>query len=192
MMAVIDVIICMVEFCVVFLNRVCINNIYESVGKYRMNTLWPSDTIWRQKYGSTGAHLMACDLAAPSIVVLNQCWIIIRGVRRHSPENNSKVFYAFSESDIILNIPITFSRYQWIKGILCYMICVIQVPGSERLNRLHDPLHRLWYNTFHYSKGLCCFIIYTLFVYPWYCYARYARCIHVDCNSNRVFGKVHV
>ena len=37
-----------------------------------INTLWPSDTIWRQRSGSTLAQVMACCLTAP-IHYLNQC-----------------------------------------------------------------------------------------------------------------------
>ena len=41
-----------------------------------VDSLWPSDTIWRHKYGSTLAQVMACCLTAPSHY-LNQCWLII-------------------------------------------------------------------------------------------------------------------
>ena len=41
-----------------------------------INTLWPSDTIWRHRTGSTLAQIMACCLTAPSHY-LNQCWLII-------------------------------------------------------------------------------------------------------------------
>ena len=40
-----------------------------------VNSLWPSDTIWRQRSGSTLAQVMACCLMAPSHY-LNQCWLI--------------------------------------------------------------------------------------------------------------------
>ena len=40
-----------------------------------LNSLWPSDTIWRQRSGSTLAQVMACCLMAPSHY-LNQCWHI--------------------------------------------------------------------------------------------------------------------
>ena len=46
-------------------------------GSYaHINSLGPSDTIWRQRYGSTLAQVMACCLTAPSHY-LNQCWLII-------------------------------------------------------------------------------------------------------------------
>ena len=47
------------------------------------NSLWPSDTIWRQRSGSTLAQVMDCCLTAPSHY-LNQCWLIISEVQRHS------------------------------------------------------------------------------------------------------------
>ena len=49
------------------------------------NSLWPSDAIWRQRSGSTLAQVMACCLTAPSHY-LNQCWLIITEIQRHSPE----------------------------------------------------------------------------------------------------------
>ena len=41
-----------------------------------INAFGPSDAIWRQRYGSTLAQVMACCLTAPSHY-LNQCWLII-------------------------------------------------------------------------------------------------------------------
>ena len=48
-----------------------------------VNSLWPSDVIWRQRSGSTLAQVMACCLTAPSHY-LNQCWLIISEVQWHS------------------------------------------------------------------------------------------------------------
>ena len=45
----------------------------------------PSDTIWRQRSGSTLARVMACCLMAPSHY-LNQCWLIISKALWHSSE----------------------------------------------------------------------------------------------------------
>ena len=47
------------------------------------NSLWPSDTIWRLKSGSTLAQVMVLSLTAPSHY-LNQCWLIISKVQWHS------------------------------------------------------------------------------------------------------------
>ena len=46
----------------------------------QINSLWPSDAIWRQRSGSTLAQVMACCLTAPSHY-LNQCWLIISEVQ---------------------------------------------------------------------------------------------------------------
>ena len=51
------------------------------------NSLWPSDTIWWQRSGSTLVQVMACCLTAPSYY-LNHCWLIISKVQWHSPEGN--------------------------------------------------------------------------------------------------------
>ena len=50
-----------------------------------VNSLRPSDAIWRHGTGSTLAQVMACCLAAPSHY-LNQCWLIISRVLWHSSD----------------------------------------------------------------------------------------------------------
>ena len=54
---------------------------------WMFNSLWPSDTIWPHKSGSTLAQVMACCLTAPSHY-LNQCWLIISKVQWHPSESN--------------------------------------------------------------------------------------------------------
>ena len=48
-----------------------------------VNSLGPSDAIWRCKSWSTLVQVMACCLMAPSHY-LNQCWLIISKVLWHS------------------------------------------------------------------------------------------------------------
>ena len=50
---------------------------------FQLNSLWPSDTIWWQRSGSTLAQVIACCLTAPSHY-LNQCWLIISEVQWYS------------------------------------------------------------------------------------------------------------
>ena len=67
-----------------------------------INSLWPSDTIWRQRSGSTLAQVMACCLTAPSHY-LNQCWLMssdihIRPILQEMPQpsitkTRSKITY---------------------------------------------------------------------------------------------------
>ena len=56
---------------------VCSNRAYP-IGDHcwDFDSLWPGDTIWRQRSGSTLAWVMACCLMAPSHY-LDQCWLII-------------------------------------------------------------------------------------------------------------------
>ena len=42
----------------------------------QVNSLWPSDGIWRHRPLSTLAQVMPCCLTAPSHY-LNQCWLIV-------------------------------------------------------------------------------------------------------------------
>ena len=46
---------------------------------YQIHPLWPSETIWRRRSGSTLDKLTACCLMAPSHY-LNQCWLKITGI----------------------------------------------------------------------------------------------------------------
>ena len=52
-----------------------------------VNSLRPSDTIWRHRSILTLAQIMACCLTAPSHY-LNQCWLITSGVKWCSSEGN--------------------------------------------------------------------------------------------------------
>ena len=58
-----------------------------SMAEKCVNSLWPNDTIWRQRSGSTLAQVMACCLTAPSLYP-NQCWLIISEVKWHSYKGN--------------------------------------------------------------------------------------------------------
>ena len=51
-----------------------------------LNSLWPSDAIWRHRSGSTLAQVTGCCLTAPSHY-LNQCWLISK-VQWHTSECN--------------------------------------------------------------------------------------------------------
>ena len=54
---------------------------------YWVNTLGPSDAIWRWRSRLTLVQAMACCLTAPSHY-LNQCWLMITDVQWQSPEGN--------------------------------------------------------------------------------------------------------
>ena len=97
-----------------------------------VNSLRPSDAIWRQWSWTTLAQVMACCLTAPSHY-LNQCWLIIRGVLWHTSESSFAGIaqgidsgYEF-EKDILKNI-FKSPRGQWVKccGWLMHM-CVSEL-----------------------------------------------------------------
>ena len=54
---------------------------------WRINSLSPSDAMWRHRHGSTLAQVMACCLMAPSHY-LNQCWLLISKVQSNSSVDN--------------------------------------------------------------------------------------------------------
>ena len=60
-----------------------------------LNSLWPSDAMWRGRSGSTLAPLMAWCLTVPNNY-MDQCCYIISAARWHSPKGN------FIESRVII------------------------------------------------------------------------------------------
>ena len=73
-----------------------------------LNSLRPSDAIchWRSWSTLVKLHVMACCLMAPSHY-LNQCWLIISEILRHSPEGN----FAENAPGPRLNIKTVLSTY---------------------------------------------------------------------------------
>ena len=55
--------------------------------KLNVNSVWPSDAIWRQGSRSTLVQVVACCLTVPSHY-LNQCWLVITKVQWCSSEGN--------------------------------------------------------------------------------------------------------
>ena len=64
-----------------------ITTIYWEYEPMFIHSLWPSDTIFWHRSGSTWVQVMACCLTAPSHY-LNQCWLIISKALWHSSEGN--------------------------------------------------------------------------------------------------------
>ena len=54
---------------------------------YHFNSLWPGDAIWWQRSGITLVQVIAWCCQAPRHY-LNQCWLFIRKLLRHSSESN--------------------------------------------------------------------------------------------------------
>ena len=67
-------------------------------------TLWPSDTIWRHRSGSTLPQVMAWCLTAPNHYQ-NLCWLLISEVLWHSPKNNftGRPILLFSITSLVPN-----------------------------------------------------------------------------------------
>ena len=87
-----------------------------------VNSLRPSDAIWRHRSGSTLAQLLACCLTAPSHY-LNQCWLIISKVLWHSSagdfirDTSATIHYKFSLKFSFLKFKFKSPRGQWVKMI---------------------------------------------------------------------------
>ena len=71
----------------------------NQIQNIRINSLGPSDVTWRHRSGSTFAQVMACCLTAPSHY-LNQCWLIIGKVKRHSSKRSSDIHLRASSQEI--------------------------------------------------------------------------------------------
>ena len=79
----------------------------------QVNSLWPSDAIWRQSSGSTLAQVMACCLMAPSHY-LNRHWLIIskssdiyiRAIAQQMPQPSiTKIHLKITYPKFHLNFP---------------------------------------------------------------------------------------
>ena len=124
-----------------------------------INSLWPSDAIWRQKTESTLAPVMACCLTAPSHY-LHQCWLIISKVWWHSSEGNftpdiSAINHCNQLEKYSSKISIKSPRPQWVNNLVPDCLQVISN------NHVH-LLRRVWTH--------CCYFLYiwTLFIW-WVC-----------------------
>ena len=100
-----------------------------------INSLRPSDAIWRQWSWTTLAQVMACCLTAPSHY-LNQCWLIIRGVLWHTSESSFAGIaqgidsgYEF-EKDILKNI-FKSPRGQWVNWTNNDLVCLRMYASSD-------------------------------------------------------------
>ena len=83
-----------------------------------LNSLWPSDAIWRHRSGSTLAQIMACSLTAPNHY-RNQFWLPISKGFLHSSESH---FTATAHATILYHefenrtckLTSIFPRGQWV------------------------------------------------------------------------------
>ena len=97
-----------------------------------LNSLWPSDTIWRHKSGSTLAQVMACCLKAPSHY-LNQCWFIISEVQWHPSESKIPQPSVTEISLKITNCPACRTTLVATRFRVAVICPIIQVPHCIRV-----------------------------------------------------------
>ena len=90
-----------------------------------VNSLWPSDAVWRHRSGSTLAQVMACCLTAPSHY-LNQCRLIISKVHWHISKGN----FIKDMSAIIIKISMNISSISCTCGGWCLYIEKAQILRS--------------------------------------------------------------
>ena len=111
-----------------------------------VNSLWPSDVIWRQGSRSTLAQVMACCLTAPSHY-LNQCWLMISEVFWHSPdsnfiENTWDIYHWNEFENYSFETVVKSPRGQCVNS--CYMKESLTLISRAQLQwRRHMPSHRI-------------------------------------------------
>ena len=105
---------------------------------YFLNSLWSSDTIWRQKSGSTLAQVMACCLTAPSHY-LNQCWLIFSEILWRSHKGNfrgniqeSYPWYEFENYQF--KIAATSPRGQWVNRVIIHILLTQSFQSEGQLS----------------------------------------------------------
>ena len=121
----------------------------------KINSLGLSDAIWGQRCGSTLAQVMACCLTAPSHY-LNQSWLIISKVQRHSSEGDFAIDTpAINHWNYLQNnlskISFKSSRSKWVN-------CGI-VPPPCVLHQVHWYAWLCLYYSLGCSSGLVRFTI---------------------------------
>ena len=126
-----------------------------------LNSLRPSDTIWRHGSGSTLAQVMACCLMAPSHY-LNQCWLIISKVlwlscRGNFTRDASIINYWNLFENYMSKISFKSPRGQWVKLVRCLYIEIAQrylsSMGAQSSNK---TLHTKSYLTLVFKNTVWC------------------------------------
>ena len=122
-------------FCIHNVLRNIVSNICDKIKwclvSHWISWLWPSDSIWRHKSGTTLARVMACCLTASSHY-LSQCWLLDNDVPWPSQHGN---FIARTEAtrsydevqNYISKIIATSPRIQWVKTH-----CNLVTPYGEK------------------------------------------------------------
>ena len=118
-----------------------------------VNSLRPSDAIWRQWSWATLAQVMACCLTAPSHY-LNQCWLIIRGVLWHSSENS---FAGIAQG---INSGYEFKKDLW--------KLFSNLPGANELKKYFSSSIRRVNSIWVRSRNWGCLV-------TWFCYQLIAK-----------------
>ena len=96
------------------------------VPHFCINSLWPSDAIWWQTFGSTLAQVMACCLTATSRY-LSQCWLIINSVLWQSPKSKftrsvHELIHSMCSDITLLKSLKHLPGGQWVKPSKCTMV----------------------------------------------------------------------
>ena len=95
---------------------------YFCVSITLLNSLWPSDAIWRHRSWSTLTQVMACCLVTPSHY-LNQCWLIVSADQwRLSKGNFTRDIPAINHENRL--------QFAWIKFLS-------NLPGTNEL-KIHS------------------------------------------------------
>ena len=124
-----------------------------------VDSLWPSDTIWRLRSGSTLIQVMACCLTAPSHY-LNQCWLIISKAQWHSyrriaqeiPQSSStKISLKFTDAKFHQDLPEVNELKYFIHAVTETILFDVNWLFCEPVNVLDACSH--WNYNAGYGRG---------------------------------------
>ena len=133
--------------------------------KELINSLGPSDTIWRHIAGSTLAQVMACCLTAPSHY-LNQCWLIISKVQWHPSQSN------FTRNTSAI------SHWNYLENYLSKIL--FKSPRGQWVNRYHITSH----GNFHdWDDWMCRCLLKSYYGWWYMIWSHIYCCIACHCES---------
>ena len=135
---------------------------------HTLNSLWPSDAIWRRRSMSILAQVMACCLTAISHN-MNQCWLTISKVQWHSSDGNFSRYTSaidhwvlFENVNFLSNLPGD-NELKKASGCLSHYWHLDLIPNSIRLSQLF--YWRIWSShnkILHIQSQLWCLGVYGL------------------------------
>ena len=153
---------------------VSVVRIWEKIN--HVNSLTPSDAIWRHGSWSTMVQVMACCLTAPSHN-LDHCWLGNIGFhsRPDAQENHLINLPKFAFENHFCKQFLTLARGQWVKNgttlYICYLLLVSEL--TTRKSRGVTKLMMNWRNL--YQVRFYCHAHFIMLINLWWIEEAYTK-----------------